>query len=65
MKKALMKMHLPTLRVGIAALLLPALLLLPTLHMHPAYGHVHGQDEAHTHSSVLHADFLAVAAHEH
>lgn len=61
----MLKRHLSAWRVGILALLSPALLLLPALHLHPAYEHAHGTDGAHKHPPVVHADFLPVSAHDH
>ncbi len=52
-------------RAGLIALLLPVLLLLPTLHLHPAQVHAHGKSGAHRHQAVFHADFLPFSAHEH
>ena len=60
-----MSMYSPTQQVGILAVLFPALLLLPLLHLHPAYEHVHGTDGAHKHLAVVHADFFSVSAHDH
>jgi hypothetical protein len=54
-----------TWRSGIFAVLFPALLLLPFLHLHLAYEHAHGTDGTHTHQSVVHADFLPVSDHDH
>lgn len=51
-------------RVGIFALLL-SVLLLPLLHLHPAYNHAHGETEGHQHQPAVHADFFPDAAHEH
>ncbi len=61
----MLKTHLPTFRVSILALLFPALLLLPTLHLHPKYEHAHRSDGGHKHPPVVHADFLFVSAHDH
>jgi hypothetical protein len=55
----------PTRHVGILAFLFPALLLLPTLHLHPAYEHTHERHGAHQHAPVVHADFLPVSVHAH
>lgn len=52
-------------RTGILACLLPILFLLPTLHHHPTYGHEHDTQGAHRHTSVIHADFFPVPAHDH
>src|SRR5262245_44572740 len=53
------------LRVGVFALLLVTLLLLPTLHLHPEYEHTHGTEGAHRHGPIVHTDFLPLAAHPH
>lgn len=60
-----MRIRASTWRVGTLAFLFPALLLLPTLHSHPAYEHAHGTHEAHRHVSVVHADFLSFSTHDH
>ena len=54
-----------TKRGGICVLLLPLLLLLPTLHFHPAHAHTHGAAGEHDHVAVLHTDFFPVADHAH
>lgn len=60
-----MRKSFSTWRGEIFAVLFPVLLLLPLLHLHPAYEHAHGTDGAHTHQSVVHADFFAVSDHDH
>jgi hypothetical protein len=55
----------PTWRGGIFALLFPALLLLPTLHLHPAYEHEYRTGGAHKHRSIVHTDFLPSSAYDH
>ena len=47
------------------AALFPALLLLPTLHLHPAHDHAHGTYGAHQHAAVVHADFFPRADSDH
>jgi hypothetical protein len=39
-------------------------LLLPALHFHPGDEHTHGADATHRHG-IVHADFFAVAGHQH
>lgn len=39
------------------------MLLLPMLHLHPAYEHGHGEASGHQHQSALHADFFPDTAH--
>lgn len=56
--------HFSLQRVGIVSLLFP-LLLLPMLHYHPAYEHVHGEARGHQHQPVAHADFFPEATHGH
>lgn len=64
-KGVMLRVYSPVRRVGILAVLFPALLLLPTLHLHPAYEHTHETDGAHRHLPVVHVDFLPVSAHGH
>jgi len=52
-------------RGGMFVFLLPALLLLPIVHLHPDYGHAHGTASAHQRHAVLHADFLPLSSHDH
>lgn len=52
-------------RRGILFLLFPVSLLLPSLHLHPAYEHTHGVQGAHRHAPVAHADFFPLSAHDH
>lgn len=61
----MLRTHSPTWDTGIFAILFPALLLLPVLHLHPAYEHAHGRERAHTHSPVIHADFLPGSEQAH
>ncbi len=61
----MLRPYSPARGVGILALLFPALLLLPTLHLHPEYAYAHRTDGAHKHLPVVHADFLPVPAHDH
>ena len=61
----MLRMRFSTWRVGILASLFPALLLLPTLHLHPAYDHAHGTHGAHKHAAVVHADFLPASDLDH
>jgi len=49
----------------ILLLLLPTLLLLPALHLHPAHEHTHGMLETHKHAPVMHADFFPFSARDH
>lgn len=57
-----MKHYLSLKPIGIFALLFP-MLLLPMLHLHPAYEHRLGEASGHQHQSALHADFFPDAAH--
>jgi hypothetical protein len=52
-----------TKRGGIFVLPLPALLLLPALHFHPAHAHTHGAHSAHQHPPLVHADFFPTPSH--
>ena len=52
-------------RVGMLATLLPALLVLPTLHIHPAHEHAHEADGTHRHTAIVHADFFPTLTPEH
>lgn len=61
----MLRTHVPPWRAGMLFLLLPALLLLPTLHLHLGYEHTHGIDGAHRHGPVVHTDFLPLSAHDH
>jgi hypothetical protein len=63
-KGVMLKRYLSSQRVGIFALLIPVLLL-PMLHLHPAYDHGHGVTEGHEHHSTVHADFFPDATHGH
>jgi len=63
-KGEILKSFLSKKRVGIFVLLFP-MLLLPMLHLHPAYDHVHGEKEDHQHQSVVHADFFHDTVHRH
>ena len=60
-----MRIFTPAWRAGIFAFLFPVLLLLPALHLHPAYEHAHGAGGAHRHAAVVHVDFLPLSAHDH
>ncbi|HIE65911.1 MAG: hypothetical protein ABGX83_04710 [Nitrospira sp.] len=51
-------------RVGTFALLFP-MLLLPMLHLHPAYEHVRGDAEGHQHQSAVHINFFPEVTHGH
>lgn len=64
-KDVMLRPFSPTRRAGMLALLFPALLLLPLLHLHPAYEHMHGTDEVHAHLAIVHTDFLLVSGHDH
>jgi len=59
------RVRLPYLRAGVLVMLIPALLLLPVLHLHPASAHAHGTEGAHEHRPVIHADFFPDSAHAH
>ena len=61
----MLRTHILPWRAGMLFLLLPALLFLPTLHLHLRYTHAHGTEEAHQHRPVVHTDFLPLSAHEH
>ncbi len=61
--KVTAKTTIVTKRGGIFVLLLPALLLLPVLHFHPAHAHTHGTHGAHQHPPLVHADFLPISDH--
>jgi hypothetical protein len=50
---------------GVFGVLLPALLLLPVLHLHPATMHAHGPSGPHAHAAVVHADFFLSFAPDH
>jgi hypothetical protein len=52
-------------RVGILASLFPALLLLPSFHLHPALEHRYGAHGPHAHSAVVHTDFFPSSTSEH
>lgn len=52
-------------RVGVLVVLFPALLFLPTLHIHPAHEHAHETAGTHRHAAVIHADFFPILAPEH
>ncbi|MGE4094756.1 MAG: hypothetical protein AB7G75_28395 [Candidatus Binatia bacterium] len=58
-------MYLPAWRVKVLPFLLPALLLLPSLHLHPALEHRDGTHGTHTHHAVVHADFFPSSHHDH
>ena len=58
-------MYLPAWRVRVLPFLFPALLLLPTLHLHPALEHRDGTHGVHAHHSVVHTDFFPSSAHDH
>ncbi len=59
-----MKKYLSVQGMGIFTLLF-SMLLLPMLHLHPAYAHVSGELEGHHHQAAIHADFFPHATHGH
>ncbi len=61
----MLRTDVPPWRAGILFLLLPALLFLPTLHLHLGYTHAHGTEGEHQHKPVVHTDFLPLSAHDH
>ena len=62
--KVTTKTTICTKRGGIFVLLLPALLLFPTLHFHPAHAHTHGTHGVHQHPPLVHTDFLPLSDHD-
>lgn len=58
-------MSLSVWRVGILVGILPTLLLLPSLHLHPALKHRDGTHGVHAHPAVVHADFFPSSVHDH
>lgn len=60
----ILKSYLSIQGVGVFVLLF-SMLLLPMLHLHPAYDHAHGEAEGHQHQVAVHADFFPDATHGH